>query len=153
MRNIPRIAAIQMCSSHSVEENLLAAAGLIAIAAKNKAQLMVLPEMFAIMGKKPTDKVDAREAFGCGKIQDFLSQQAKMYKTWIVGGTIPIACDDDRKVRAAPLLSMITMEMLLHDTTKYIYLMLPFLKLKGIANQIRQNLVAVSLLSTHLLEN
>lgn len=103
MRNIPRIAAIQMCSSHIVEENLLTAARLIAIAAKNNAQLIVLPEMFAIMGKKPTDKVDARETFGSGKIQDFLSQQAKMHKIWIVGGTIPIACDDDHKVRAASI--------------------------------------------------
>lgn len=103
MRNLPRIAAIQMCSSHVVDENLASAARLIAQAAQNKAQLVVLPEMFAIMGKKPTDKVLAREAYGSGKIQDFLSQQAKMHQTWIVGGTIPIACDDDQKVRAASI--------------------------------------------------
>jgi len=100
---IRKIAAIQMRSTHVVDENLLAAARLISIAAQNKAQLIVLPEMFAIMGKKPTDKVDVREAFGFGKIQDFLSQQARMHKTWIVGGTIPIACDDNHKVRAASI--------------------------------------------------
>lgn len=103
MRNLPRIAAIQMCSSHIIDENLASAARLIAQAAQNKAQLVVLPEMFAIMGRKPTDKVAAREAYGSGKIQDFLSQQAKMHQTWIVGGTIPIACDDDQKVRAASI--------------------------------------------------
>lgn len=103
MRNIPRIAALQMCSSHIVDENLAAAARLITQAAQNNSQLVVLPEMFAIMGKKPTDKVAAREVYGSGKIQDFLSQQAKLHKIWIVGGTIPIACDDNQKVRAASI--------------------------------------------------
>lgn len=103
MRNLPRIAALQMCSSHSVEENLLTAANLISQAVQNKAQLIVLPEMFAIMGKKPTDKVDARETYGSGKIQNFLSAQAKIHKIWIVGGTIPIACDNEHKVRAASI--------------------------------------------------
>ena len=104
MRNITKkIAAIQMCSSHVVDENLATAAKLIAEAAKNQAQLIVLPEMFAIMGKKPTDKVDVKEKYGSGKIQNFLSQQAKMHNTWIVGGTIPIACEDEKKVRAASI--------------------------------------------------
>src|SRR3990167_9305315 len=104
MRNITKkIAAIQICSSHVVDENLATAAKLIAEAAKNQAQLIVLPEVFAIMGKKPTDKVDVKEKYGSGKIQNFLSQQAKMHNTWIVGGTIPIACEDEKKVRAASI--------------------------------------------------
>ena len=60
MSNSPRIAALQMCSSHIVEENLHNAAQLISLAAQNKSQLIVLPEMFAMMGKKPIDKVHAR---------------------------------------------------------------------------------------------
>jgi len=98
---MPKIAAIQMCSSDVVDENLATAAQLIEEAVMNKAELIVLPEMFAIMGKTPTDKVNAKEAFGSGKIQNFLSQQAKKFNVWIVGGTIPIACENPHKVRAA----------------------------------------------------
>jgi deaminated glutathione amidase len=97
------IAAIQMCSSNIVDENLATAKRLIAEAARNNAKLIVLPEMFAIMGLAATDKVNAREIFGKGKIQDFLSQEAKSNKVWIVAGTIPIECDDQTKVRAASL--------------------------------------------------
>lgn len=98
-----KIAAIQMCSSHIVDDNLLVAATLIKEAADNGAQLVALPEMFAIMGLTGTDKVNVKEVFGNGKIQDFLSVQAKQNKIEIVGGTIPIACDDNTKVRAACL--------------------------------------------------
>lgn len=99
----PRIAAIQMCSSHIVEDNLATAGRLIAEAARNNAKIVVLPEMFAIMGAAATDKVQVREVFGKGKIQDFLSQQAREHKIWIVGGTIPIECDDETKVRSASI--------------------------------------------------
>jgi deaminated glutathione amidase len=98
-----KIAAIQMCSSHVVDENLLTAKNLIEEAAKNDAKLVVLPEMFAVMGISSTDKVVEKEIFGKGKIQSFLSEQAKKNCIWIVGGTIPIECDDSKKVRAASL--------------------------------------------------
>src|SRR3990167_3345141 len=113
-----KIAAIQMCSSHIVDKNLLTAANLIEEAAKNDAKLIVLPEMFAIMGLASTDKITEKEPLGKGKIQAFLSDQAKKNRTWIVGGTIPIECE---------------------DMTKYIYLMLHFLKKKHIENLIPRN--------------
>lgn len=97
------IAAIQMCSSHVVDENLSTAGRLIATAASNQAKMVVLPEMFAIMGEAATDKVYVREEFGSGKIQDFLAQQARDHKIWIVGGTIPIACEATHKVKAASI--------------------------------------------------
>ena len=98
-----KIAAIQMCSSHIVDKNLLTAANLIEEAAKNDAKLIVLPEMFAIMGLASTDKITEKEPLGKGKIQAFLSDQAKKNRTWIVGGTIPIECEDKKKIRAASL--------------------------------------------------
>lgn len=98
-----KIAAIQMCSSHLVDENLETVANLIFEAAKNDAKLIVLPEMFAIIGLGATDKVVVKEPFGHGKIQSFLSEQAKKNYVWIVGGTIPIECNDETKVRAASL--------------------------------------------------
>ncbi len=99
-----KIAAIQMCSSHLVEANLATAAALIAEASAHGAQLIVLPENFAIMGLNETDKLAAREGFGEGRIQSFLSQQARQSHVWIVGGTIPVSCDDEMRVRAASLL-------------------------------------------------
>lgn len=98
------IAAIQMCSSHVVDENLLIAEKLISEASNNGANLIVLPEMFAIMGMNDTDKIKVKEVFGQGKIQSFLSQQSKKNKVWIVGGTIPIACSNDKKIKAASLI-------------------------------------------------
>ena len=99
----PTIAAIQMCSSHIVDDNLKLAENLISEAAKNNANIVVLPEMFAIMGALPKDKVLVKETFGDGKIQNFLSEQGKINNIWIVGGTIPIECNDINKVRAASL--------------------------------------------------
>ncbi|MFZ2315183.1 MAG: carbon-nitrogen hydrolase family protein [Gammaproteobacteria bacterium] len=98
------ISAIQMCSSHHIDENLKLTAKLIQEAVKQQAVLIVLPEMFAIMGLTEQDKVLAKETFGAGVIQDFLSAQAKMHGTWILGGTIPIATENVSKVRAASIL-------------------------------------------------
>ncbi|HSW69230.1 MAG TPA: carbon-nitrogen hydrolase family protein [Gammaproteobacteria bacterium] len=98
-----KVAAIQMCSSHLVDENLKLSEKLINEAAQNNAKLIVFPEMFAIMGQKPTDKIIAKETFGHGHIQSFLSEQAKKNGVWIVGGTIPIECGDKNKIRAACL--------------------------------------------------
>lgn len=102
-QKLPRIAAIQMCSSHLVDENLAMAARLIEEAAGNGANLVVLPEMFSIMGLNQTEKVTVSEIYGSGKVQSFLSEQARKNKVRIVGGTIPIQCDDPNKVRAASI--------------------------------------------------
>lgn len=98
------VAAIQMCSSKNVFDNLAQAAILIAQAAATGAKLIALPEMFAIMGEEHTDKVGVKEQYGFGPIQDFLAAQAKQHQLWIVAGTIPIASETDlKRVRAACL--------------------------------------------------
>jgi nitrilase len=96
-------AAIQMASSPYVDSNLMEAEKLIAEAAKLGAKLIALPENFAIMGEHELDKVKVKEKDGQGVIQDFLSNIAKKYGVWIVGGTIPLAADHENKVRAACL--------------------------------------------------
>jgi predicted amidohydrolase len=99
-----RVAAIQMTSSHDVAENLVTAEKLIHQAVDEGAKLVVLPEMFAIMGLDQTDKVKYREAIGRGLIQDFLHNQALKHHIFLVGGTIPIsAADDCNKVYASCL--------------------------------------------------
>jgi len=99
-----KIAAIQMCSSHIVEDNLDTAAGLIRTAAQNGAKLVVLPEMFPIVALNANDKVLVGEDVGSGRIQAFLAEQARQYGIWIVGGTIPLKSAQEDKIRAASLL-------------------------------------------------
>lgn len=90
------VAAIQMTSSHKLNDNLQAAAQLLTQAAQQQAKLVVLPENFAMMGLQPDDKISAQEPFGNGPIQQFLSDQARRYGIWIVAGTIPINADAGR---------------------------------------------------------
>ena len=96
-----KVACIQMASGPNVAANLYEAEKLIYQAAKQGAKLVVLPENFAIMGLKETDKVAVREADGKGPMQEFLASQAKRHKVWLVGGTIPLVADDPGKIRAA----------------------------------------------------
>ncbi|HUW28900.1 MAG TPA: carbon-nitrogen hydrolase family protein [Sulfuriferula sp.] len=94
-----RVAAIQMASGPNVSANLAEAERLVALAVAGGAKLVALPEFFAIMGNKDTDKVAAREEEGKGPIQKFLAAAAKKHKIWLVGGSVPLACDNPKKVR------------------------------------------------------
>ena len=94
-----RVAAIQMASGPHVAANLQEAQRLIELAAATGARIIALPEYFAIMGMKDTDKVAVREKEGSGPIQAFLSEQARRHKVWIVGGSVPIESSLPDKVR------------------------------------------------------
>ena len=98
-----KCAAIQMASSPNVRANLLEADKLIGEAVNAGAKLVALPENFALMGEHELDKIKAREINGEGPIQDFLSTVANKYGVWVIGGTIPLAGDNDNKVRASCL--------------------------------------------------
>jgi len=96
---IVKIAGIQMASGPYVSSNLSEAERLIEIAASQGAKLVALPEYFAIMGFKDTDKVAAREKEGQGPIQNFLSKTAKKHGIWLIGGSIPLETNNPSKVR------------------------------------------------------
>lgn len=98
---MPKVAAVQMCSSTSVDANLRMVATLVAKAVDQEAKLVVLPEMFATIDQSKADKMTVQEKFGTGKIQDFLAATAQKHQVWIVGGTIPICSDDPNRTRAA----------------------------------------------------
>ncbi|NTV96904.1 MAG: carbon-nitrogen hydrolase family protein [Thiobacillus sp.] len=97
------MAAIQMASGPNVSANLAEAERLIQLAVTAGAKLVALPENFAIMGLKETDKVAVREHPGKGPIQKFLAAQAKKHGIWLVGGSVPLECDDAKKVYNACL--------------------------------------------------
>jgi predicted amidohydrolase len=99
-----RVAAIQMASGPNVAANLQEAARLIELAAASGARIVALPEYFAIMGMKDTDKVDAREKDGEGPIQAFLAEQARRHQVWLVGGSVPIDCGSQAKINNSCLI-------------------------------------------------
>lgn len=100
---LPKAAAIQLASGTNVNANLLATEKLLEQAAKQGAQLAVLPENFAFLGVSCQDSLPFREKQGDGPLQQFLSRIAARLGIWIVGGTIPLEGDDRAKWRAASL--------------------------------------------------
>ena len=98
-----RIAGIQMASGPHVSANLSEAERLIEIAVSQGAKLIALPEYFAILGLKDTDKIAVREKEGSGPIQRFLAKTAKKHQVWIIGGSVPLECGVPNKVRNACL--------------------------------------------------
>lgn len=98
------VAAVQMNSTDDVAANLRAVQRLLEQAAQQGAVLAVLPENFAFMGARDTDKLAHREAEGAGPIQTFLAETAARLKLWIIAGTMPLAVPGKTdKVYAASL--------------------------------------------------
>lgn len=85
-----RIAALQTVATPNVDRNLDTARRLIAEAARDGAQLVVLPEYFCFMGHHDRDKLALAEAPGDGPIQAMLAEAARRHAVWVVGGTLPL---------------------------------------------------------------
>lgn len=96
----PLAAVVQMTSGTDVAANLAVADAQLAAAAAAGAVLAVLPENFACMPHRETDRLAVAEADGDGLIQRFLAEAAVTHGLWIVGGTLPISASPGR-VKAA----------------------------------------------------
>jgi len=92
------VAAIQMVSTPAIEQNFSAAASLVAQAAQQGAQLVLLPEYWPIMGMDDKVKLDHAEADDGGKIQQFMAALARQHKVWLIGGTLPLVSEQSDKV-------------------------------------------------------
>ncbi|MCB1955158.1 MAG: carbon-nitrogen hydrolase family protein [Rhodocyclaceae bacterium] len=93
-----RVAAIQTVSGPDPEENMARVDRLIAEAAQAGAGLVALPEYFALISPDEHAKVAIREEENQGPLQDFLREQARRHRVWLVGGTVPLECPDAGKV-------------------------------------------------------
>ncbi len=93
-----RIAALQTVATPDVQRNLETAGRLIAQAARDGAQLVVLPEYFCFMGHHDRDKLALAEAPGEGPIQSMLAATAKRHAVWVVGGTLPLRSEQADRV-------------------------------------------------------
>ncbi|EDT02930.1 Nitrilase/cyanide hydratase and apolipoprotein N-acyltransferase [Burkholderia ambifaria IOP40-10] len=93
-----RVAALQMVSTPDVARNLAEAGRLIAEAAGDGAQLVLLPEYFCFMGHRDTDKLALAEPYRDGPIQQFLAQAAQRHGIWVIGGTLPLKAPEADRV-------------------------------------------------------
>ncbi|WP_423378350.1 carbon-nitrogen hydrolase family protein [Burkholderia sp. LMG 32019] len=93
-----RVAALQMVSTPDVTRNLAEARRLIAEAAGEGAQLVLLPEYFCFMGHRDTDKLALAEPYRDGPIQRFLADAAHRHGIWVIGGTLPLKAPEPDRV-------------------------------------------------------
>lgn len=103
-----RVAAIQMNSGPEVSANLDLADSLLAEAARDGCMLAVLPENFALMPERATDKAKHAEQPDTGPIQEFLADTARRHKLWVVAGSMPLVSPDiaaERVYGACPVYS------------------------------------------------
>jgi predicted amidohydrolase len=98
-----KVAAIQMTSVAEIAINLREAGKLMAKASAQGAELIVLPENFALMARDDAERVAAGELDGSGTIQDFLAEKARNLQVWIVGGTLPVLAGGDRVYARSPV--------------------------------------------------
>jgi len=95
------VAAVQMVSGARVDENLATAERLIRQAVNLGADMVVLPEFFAIFGHDDRDKCRIAEPHGLGSespIQNQLSALAAELGITLVAGTLPIRSPDPDRV-------------------------------------------------------
>jgi nitrilase len=92
-----------MTSGDDVAGNLRAAGAHIDAAVEAGAELVVLHENFAFLGRTNEARLEVAERLGAGPMQAFLSSRAREHRIWLVGGTLPIA-GDKGKAHAACLI-------------------------------------------------
>ena len=95
--DVLRVAAAQMCSGPEVEANLTQVDELLAEAHRQEVRLLVLPENFAVFGRR-----DLAAVAEPGRVEDFLAERAQRYGLWLVAGTLPYGCGRAGRVPPAP---------------------------------------------------
>jgi nitrilase len=93
-----KVASIQLSSGPNIQANLLEVGKYLEQISKTDSRLVVLPENFAMMPENDSEFLANSETEGSGPIQDFISEKARIYKLWIIAGTIPIRTDNPKKV-------------------------------------------------------
>jgi predicted amidohydrolase len=96
-----RVAAVQMHCRPDRAENLGVAAALVAQAARDQAELVVLPELFASLGTGRSMR-DAAEPVH-GPTVDWASELARHHRLWVAAGSF-VERDGDQIFNTAPLL-------------------------------------------------
>jgi len=93
-------AAVQMCSSDDLGANLTRARQLAAQGADRGANLVILPECFAFLGRKEGDKMAVAEVLDDarpGPILSALAEIATGHRAWVIGGGLPERVPGDER--------------------------------------------------------
>jgi predicted amidohydrolase len=104
------VGAVQMCSRDDLEQNLATVTALTGEAADRGAQLVVLPECFAFLGRTERDKLAVAEVLDerrPGRILETLQALATRLAVTIVGGGMPerVPGDDRRTYNTAVVIT------------------------------------------------
>ena len=103
------VAAVQMVSGSTLQDNLQTAARLVGQAADQGAKLIALPEYFCLMGQRESDKLAIAEPYQPTPLDlpqrrksachsDAARRLARDHRIWLVGGSIPLVSDQPNKV-------------------------------------------------------
>ncbi|ABC32000.1 predicted amidohydrolase [Hahella chejuensis KCTC 2396] len=100
------LAIVQLVSTSDIEHNLARVEHWVAEAANGGAQLVLLPENFALFESKRSLDIGAAEADAEGPIRRFLAGLARRFGVWIIAGSLPCAqrpdgASIDGRVRSA----------------------------------------------------
>lgn len=96
-----RVAALQMVSSHDKYSNLIQAERLIKEGVEQGAELLLLPENFAVFtSKKVLNQAQSNDA-NVSDIRDFLRAQSSQYGVWLIAGSVPVLDDTTTGKQAA----------------------------------------------------
>jgi len=98
MRNIFKVAVVQSQPLKKLEANLNQIQQLLIEASRQGGSIVVLPENFAYYGEHDLQSIGCREALSSGPVRQFLSEQAKRLKLFIIGGTVPVGDKDTMPV-------------------------------------------------------
>ncbi|WLQ14579.1 carbon-nitrogen hydrolase family protein [Hahella aquimaris] len=85
------LAIVQLVSTSDIEQNLARVERWVAEAASGGAQLVLLPENFALFESKRSLDIGAAEADSEGPIRRFIAGLAKRFGVWIIAGSLPCA--------------------------------------------------------------
>ena len=98
MRNIFKVAVVQSQPLKKLETNLNQIQQLLIEASRQGASIVLLPENFAYYGEHDLQSIGCQEALSGGPVRQFLSEQAKRLKLWIIGGTVPVGDKNSKPV-------------------------------------------------------
>ena len=104
MNNRKKIAALQINSSHDVEQNLAAIETLLADAQQQQVDLVLIPEMFATLDGKQYPALSHN-----ADVYQRIANWGKQFNLWLIAGAFPMPCPaepgqtPDNRVRSACL--------------------------------------------------
>jgi len=92
-------SCIQLTAGDDLQSNLNHAASLIGEAATTGSQLVLLPENFSFMGATEEAKLDVAEPQESSSVLAFLSEQARLHKIAIIGGSVLLKYTGNNRIR------------------------------------------------------